>query len=69
MKGNCKACKVDWLFCEHNKMSGFEADGYFAEYARVDSGSLVHVPESISLETASPLFCAGDEFNLLGCYS
>jgi len=40
-------------------MHGFTEDGFFAEYARIDSNNLVKIPQGMDLTTAAPLFCAG----------
>ncbi|CAK7212177.1 hypothetical protein SCUCBS95973_001353 [Sporothrix curviconia] len=37
----------------------FDADGFFAEYARVDARWTTHLPDTVSLLAAAPLACAG----------
>ena len=39
--------------------SGVQRDGFFAEYALVDSRSSTPVPDAVTLESAAPLACAG----------
>ena len=55
----CHACSIDPIFCAKNSMCGFTCDGFFAEYARIDSRSLVRIPDDMDLTSAAPLFCAG----------
>lgn len=38
---------------------GFTTDGFFAEYAVVDAPNCVHLPESMPVDRAAPIFCAG----------
>lgn len=57
----CSGCQVHNLRCEtgNQKLQGFVADGFFAEYAVVDWMSAVKIPESLDMKRAAPLFCAG----------
>lgn len=58
---SCKGCQVHNLNCESGKaaIQGFGLDGFFAEYAAVDYHNAVHLPDSMSLKTSAPFFCAG----------
>ena len=49
------------LHCHTGKqlLQGFTTDGFFAEYAVVDEPNVIHLPESIDVKTAAPIFCAG----------
>lgn len=40
-------------------MAGISGDGGFAEYIVADADSTVLIPESVSVEQAAPLMCAG----------
>lgn len=57
----CSGCQVHNLRCEtgNQKLQGFVADGFFAEYAVVDWMSAVKLPQSLEMRRAAPLFCAG----------
>ncbi|KAG9565791.1 hypothetical protein KCU71_g3399, partial [Aureobasidium melanogenum] len=57
--GECKTCSVSPVGCPSNKTQGFAVDGYFAEYAKVDSRSAMKLPEGLDIVPAAPLFCAG----------
>lgn len=49
------------MLCETGKqrLQGFTADGFFAEYAVEAWQNLAKLPSSTNLETAAPIFCAG----------
>lgn len=57
----CDGCQVHNLRCETGtqKLQGFVADGFFAEYAVVDVKNAVKLPSTLETKRASPLFCAG----------
>jgi D-arabinose 1-dehydrogenase-like Zn-dependent alcohol dehydrogenase len=57
----CAGCQVHNLRCEtgKQKLQGFVADGFFAEYAVVDWMNAVKLPENLEMKKAAPLFCAG----------
>ena len=40
-------------------LQGFTTDGFFAEYAVVDEPNVTRLPESMDVNTAAPIFCAG----------
>ncbi|KAF2645486.1 GroES-like protein [Massarina eburnea CBS 473.64] len=47
-------------YCVNAKYCGVKAaDGFFAEYAKVDSRWAAKLPDRVSFETAAPLACAG----------
>ncbi|KAF2108994.1 chaperonin 10-like protein [Lophiotrema nucula] len=62
----CRAC-ADCLgpetytqYCAHSGgYLGVTTNGFFAEYARVDSTQAAKMPDRVSFETAAPLACAG----------
>ena len=62
----CRACK-DCLgpenysqYCAHSGgYLGVTAQGFFAEYARIDATQAARMPDRVSFETAAPLACAG----------
>lgn len=49
------------MLCETGKqrLQGFTADGFFAEYAVEAWQNLAPLPASTDLKTAAPIFCAG----------
>nr|OQO26166.1 hypothetical protein B0A51_03885 [Rachicladosporium sp. CCFEE 5018] len=57
----CEGCQIHNIHCETGKqlLQGFVTDGFFAEYAIVDEFNCIHLPESIDVNTAAPIFCAG----------
>ena len=57
----CEGCMIHNLHCHTGKqlLQGFTTDGFFAEYAVVDEPNCIHLPESIDINTAAPIFCAG----------
>lgn len=63
---NCGVCS-DCLhaedyqqYCVHAKGSlGVSKNGFFAEYAQIDSRTAAKLPDKVSFEVAAPLSCAG----------
>jgi D-arabinose 1-dehydrogenase-like Zn-dependent alcohol dehydrogenase len=57
----CEGCMIHNMRCEtgNQKLQGFVADGYFAEYAVVDWQNAVKLPENLDMSKTAPLFCAG----------
>lgn len=47
------------MACPRGKIQGFTGDGYFAEYAVVDSRCTLKLPDGMDIISAAPLFCAG----------
>ncbi|OAA65693.1 Alcohol dehydrogenase superfamily, zinc-type [Niveomyces insectorum RCEF 264] len=64
--GRCVACTTG-PECERQYCTGgyegspgaFDADGYFAAYARTDARWTTHLPDAVSFLAAAPLACAG----------
>jgi propanol-preferring alcohol dehydrogenase len=47
-------------YCTKAKYCGIKgADGFFAEYTRIDATQAAKLPDRVSFETAAPLACAG----------
>jgi propanol-preferring alcohol dehydrogenase len=61
--GKCVDCtgpETYRQYCRnHTGHSGVMRDGFFAEYAVVDSATSAKLPENVSFKTAAPLACAG----------
>nr|ODN90557.1 alcohol dehydrogenase [Cryptococcus depauperatus CBS 7841] len=58
--GKCPDCTIgDWRYCKFIHYGGINVDGYFSEYALVESKFCVHIPNSLKFEQAAPLSCAG----------
>lgn len=57
----CEGCLTHNMLCEtgKQKLQGFTADGFFAEYAVEAWQNLAKLPSSTDLKTAAPIFCAG----------
>ncbi|TID23565.1 GroES-like protein [Venturia nashicola] len=56
--GPCRKTNNTW--CEKGcTLQGYEADGYFQEYAVVDARGAMILPAGIDVVEAAPLFCAG----------
>ncbi|KAI7554957.1 GroES-like protein [Hortaea werneckii] len=65
--GVCAGCRAsqaqsntrDPRFCEARETAGFYHDGGFAEYVAADPTTTLKLPESVALNQAAPLMCAG----------
>lgn len=58
--GDCKGPESSTQYCTNACYCGVKgADGFFAEYARIDSRWAAKLPDKVSFETAAPLACAG----------
>ena len=57
----CEACMIHNLHCKtgKQKLQGFSADGFFAEYAVVDWQNAIILPKNLDMKRCAPLFCAG----------
>jgi len=57
----CEGCLTHNMLCQtgKQKLQGFTADGFFAEYAVEDWQNLAKLPENVDLTKAAPIFCAG----------
>ncbi|WVQ81257.1 hypothetical protein IAT38_003379 [Cryptococcus sp. DSM 104549] len=58
--GKCADCTIgDWKYCPKISFGGINADGYFSEYALVESRFCVPIPDDMSYDQAAPMSCAG----------
>jgi alcohol dehydrogenase, propanol-preferring len=61
--GTCEDCvgpNANAVYCaSKGGFAGVTADGFYAEYVRVDSRHTAKLPTNVSLVEASPLACAG----------
>lgn len=61
--GKCADCtgpETQRQYCTHiGGHSGVQRDGFFAEYAIVDSRTSTLLPDAVTLQSAAPLACAG----------
>ena len=58
--GVCPQClRGQTSICQRQKVTGIQIDGGYAEYVKATARDVVTIPDSISLEEAGPLFCAG----------
>lgn len=56
LAGVCPRCQATPTACPQGKIQGFTGDGYFAEYAVVDSRCTLKLPDGISsLQHLSPV--------------
>lgn len=58
---DCEGCAIHNNHClkKTSRVQGFNEPGLFAEYATVDAASCIILPEQLSPETSSPIFCGG----------
>jgi propanol-preferring alcohol dehydrogenase len=68
--GSCFTCEYcrqgDFVNCVNRKITGISYDGGYAEYMVAPQDALARVPDSMSLEEAGPMMCAGiTTFNAL----
>ncbi|WBW75406.1 alcohol dehydrogenase Adh1 [Schizosaccharomyces osmophilus] len=58
--GNCEYCmKGDETICPQIQLSGYTVDGTFQHYAIANATHATLIPESVPLEVAAPVMCAG----------
>jgi propanol-preferring alcohol dehydrogenase len=58
--GNCKFCQSGREnLCPQAKFTGWNADGGYAEYAKVSQDFAFHLGENLSLVETAPLLCPG----------
>lgn len=58
--GKCSECRRQTpKYCENVEMLGLTVHGAAAEYVVADAAWVIHLPQSLSFETAAPLMCAG----------
>lgn len=61
---DCKGTESSTQHCTNAAYCGLKgADGFFAEYARVDARWAAKLPDKVSFETAAPMACAGCTVN------
>ena len=58
--GACEQCLSGWeTLCAHQKRSGYDVDGGFAEYVVADANFVAKIPDNLDDMTAAPIVCAG----------
>lgn len=58
--GNCEYCMASQeSICPNAKFSGYLVDGSFQHYCVANAAHATKIPESVSLEVAAPIMCAG----------
>lgn len=58
--GHCEHCITGWeTLCDAQQMTGYTANGGYAEYVLADPGYLGHLPAQISFAAIAPVQCAG----------
>lgn len=58
--GECRYCRRDCEnLCDHARFTGYQIDGGFAEYTRVDPRFALPLPGSFADVEVAPLLCAG----------
>ncbi|CAA21782.1 alcohol dehydrogenase Adh1 [Schizosaccharomyces pombe] len=58
--GNCEYCmKAEETICPHIQLSGYTVDGTFQHYCIANATHATIIPESVPLEVAAPIMCAG----------
>lgn len=58
--GRCEYCVGGWeTLCGRQKNTGYSVDGCFAEYVAADAAYISAIPESLALDAAAPVLCAG----------
>ncbi|WP_254533285.1 alcohol dehydrogenase [Natrinema gelatinilyticum] len=64
---SCEPCRRgEFIDCEHEKVTGIDIDGGYAEYVTVLEHALARIPTSLNAVDAAPLLCAGvSTFNAL----
>lgn len=63
LNGSCGTCEFCRRSCEPNcgkaELSGYTIDGTFQEYALGQGSQVAHIPDSVPLDVAAPILCAG----------
>lgn len=58
--GECEYCLTGReTLCPHQLNAGYSVDGGYAEYCKAPANYIVKVPDGLSFEEVSPIFCAG----------
>lgn len=65
--GRCPSCRRgDFITCQYFSITGFQADGGYAQYMIANSNTLASIPEALCPAEAAPILCAGvTTFNAL----
>lgn len=63
----CEPCRRgEFIDCEHERVTGIDIDGGYAEYVTVPTHALARIPGELDAIDAAPLLCAGvSTFNAL----
>src|SRR5262245_6059908 len=58
--GQCDSCRRgDFMGCRNFQVTGFQADGGYAQYMIARSEAVAAIPDGLSPPEAAPLLCAG----------
>ncbi|MFP3125143.1 alcohol dehydrogenase AdhP [Ectobacillus funiculus] len=58
--GECEYCLTGReTLCPHQLNAGYSVDGGYAEYCKAPANYIVKIPNGLSFEEVSPIFCAG----------
>ncbi len=58
--GHCRYCvRGESALCPEQQATGISLNGGYAEYVKAPARDVTVIPDAISFEEASPLFCAG----------
>ena len=58
--GQCEACRRgDFMGCRNFQVTGFQADGGYAQYMLARAEAVAAIPEALTAVEAAPLLCAG----------
>jgi D-arabinose 1-dehydrogenase-like Zn-dependent alcohol dehydrogenase len=56
----CGPCRRgEFIDCEHERVTGIDIDGGYAEYMTVSEHALARIPTALDATEAAPLLCAG----------
>lgn len=64
---SCEQCaRGEFIDCEHERVTGIDVDGGYAEYTVAPTQALARIPSDLDAVDAAPLLCAGvSTFNAL----
>eukprot|EP01041_Mallomonas_annulata_P000587 gene587-1140_t len=58
--GHCEFCVSGWeTLCPSQNMTGYSVNGCYSEYVVAMGSHVVKIPDSVTMEQAAPLLCAG----------
>lgn len=58
--GECDYCLTGWeTLCKSQLNAGYSVDGAYAQYCKAPAAYIAKLPDNLSYEEASPIFCAG----------